>query len=67
MVHGTWVHEESTWVHYTWVCGTGLHMRGCRELEVKTGVYLEYLKLCLKLYRKLSIHLTRIPDLLIEQ
>ena len=46
VVHGTWVHEESTWVHYTWVCGTGLHMRGCRELEVKSGVYLEYLKLC---------------------
>ena len=46
MVHGTWAHEESTWVRYTWVCGTGLHMRGCRELEVKSGVYLEYLKLC---------------------
>ena len=30
----------------------------------KTGVYLEYLKLCLKLYRKLSIHLTHKPDLL---
>ena len=102
MVRSTWVHEESTWVHYTWVCGTGLHMKGglsgdgvyleylkrmahgcrkgahecithgcvaqgCQELEVKTDVYLEYLKLCLKLYRKLSIHLTHIPDLLIEQ
>ena len=49
-------------MHYTWVCGTG-----CQELEVKTDVYLEYLKLCLKLYRKLSIQLTHIPDLLIEQ
>ena len=102
MVQGTWVHEESTWVHCTWVRCTGLHMKGrlsgagvyleylkrmahgcmkgahecithgcvaqgCQELEVKTGVYLEYLKLCLKLYRKLSIHLTQIPDLLIEQ
>ena len=28
-------------------------------------MYLEYLKLCPKLYRKLGIHLTHIPDLLI--
>ena len=30
----------------------------------KTGGYLEYPKLCLKLYRKLSIHLTHLPDAL---
>ena len=45
----------------------GCVAHGCQELEVKTDVYLEYLKLCLKLYRKLGIQLTHIPDLLIEQ
>ena len=41
--------------------------QGCQELEVKTDVYVEYLKWCLKLHRKLSILLTQIPDLLIKQ
>ena len=45
----------------------GCMAQGCQELEVKADVYLEYLMWCLKLYRKLSIHLTHIPDLLIEQ
>ena len=36
------------------------------EAGSETGVYLEYLKLCLKLYRKLSIYLTHIPDLLFK-
>ena len=52
---------KSTWVHYTWRWGTGLPGAGS-----ETGVYLEYLKLCLKLYRKLSIYLTHIPDLLFK-
>ena len=30
----------------------------------ETGVYLKDLKLCLKLYRKLNIYLTHIPDIL---
>ena len=41
VVQGTWVHEESTWVHCTWVRGTGLHMKGRLS---GAGVYLEYLK-----------------------
>ena len=41
--------------------------QGCQELGVKTDVYVEYLKWCLKLNRELSIQLTHIPDLLIEQ
>ena len=58
MAHGC---MKSTGVHYTWKCGTGLPGAGS-----ETGLYLEYLKLCWKLYRKLSIHLTHIPDLLIR-
>ena len=44
---------------------------GRQKLEVKLectwsvpGVYLEYLKLCLELYRNLNIYLTHIPDIL---
>ena len=60
-VHDTWVHQEHM---------SALHMGVWPRVPgagSKIGVYLEYLKLCLKLYRKLSIHLTHIPDLLIEQ
>ena len=52
---------KSAWAHHTWRWGTGLPGAGS-----ETGVYLEYLKLCLKLYRKLSIYLTHIPDLLFK-
>ena len=57
-VHGTLVHEKHM---------NALHMGVWPRVPgagSKTGVYLEYLKLCLKLYRKLSIYPTHIPDLL---
>ena len=34
MVHSTWVQEESTWGHYTWVCGTGLPAAGSENWRV---------------------------------
>ena len=58
MAHGG---MKSTGVHYTGMCGTGLAGAGS-----ETGVYLKYLKLCLKLYRKLNIYLTHIPNLLFK-
>ena len=39
---------------------------GLADAGSETGVYLKYLKLCLKLYRKLNIYLTHIPDLLFK-
>ena len=32
----------------------GCVAQGCQELEVKSGVYLEYLKLCLKFVQKVK-------------